>query len=249
MSKRNELERQPLGTLITSAMEAESMNRSDLSKATGIPYNSLVRYEKCEVDETGQYPPANKLALICHHLNIPPSQALWNCLDEQKHFEQRERSYDEVDAHPEFMYMQGEYFELLKENATYRQLLRLLVMPGKEHEGPRLSEVQDWGRSEARKVIEAYDQLERRLLQSGIASMVEYPKLVMSGRDMEGSLRNREDASVPRTTFALEQATKQISILNQKLDEYKKSPEEDLPSPPSSDPNHTPITKKESDDG
>lgn len=80
----SKIENPTLGDLIRCTREDADLSRAQVARRTGISENSFAKYEKAGSPE-GQYPSAQKLAVICSVLEIDPAFALvYSMTEEQK---------------------------------------------------------------------------------------------------------------------------------------------------------------------
>lgn len=253
---RNLRKQKPLGELLFEARRNLDMSRPELSRLTGINENSIVRYEKAGIDEDGTYPPAPKLAAICFHLSISPTEAFWSCLS-PKQFEQAEmETYHELVDHPSQQYLNAQYENLLKENRFLREAASCLLIA--EENSLYDADDIDWFRKELRRLIRRQEDFEARMLQWGCASLEisgihtpgpDSPEAWVHNSALSGQLSKRADFPtliyVWSARKALENSLQNIdehfpSLADMSKDEVwrasmqkRKSSEDDLASPPS----------------
>lgn len=158
----------PFGKLLTDARIEKNLSRAELARQTGIAENSLIRYEKAGLDKDGQYPPAQKLAKLCLHLELPSSKAIWSCLTTEDFVEYEGELFDDMMDHPHQLLMTEQMDYLERENQGLRESLRYFVddIFGEEH--PLNEVVRDWIRKSIRPVINGYLDYENRMVAMGI---------------------------------------------------------------------------------
>lgn len=155
----------PLGELLTKARMERGLSRAHVAKEAGVSENSLVRYEKAGLEEDGQYPPSPKLAALCFSLEINPLTALLSCLGEDEYGKYYLQTHEDwLMEHPAHNYVSDQWFALLRDNHLLRETVRVFVDP----EGAKKkfgSDVVDWIKEEAKKVVDAEDAFEKRMLE------------------------------------------------------------------------------------
>jgi transcriptional regulator with XRE-family HTH domain len=157
----------PLGELLTKARLDKHMSRAQLSKETGISENSLVRYEKAGLEKEGQYPPSPKLAKLCFTLDISPLTVMFSSLSHNDYWKFKSvTSENWLMGHPEFEYMEEQWFTLVKENHKLAAALKLILGP-KPKQGTVDAEMLEWTKTETRQIIKRQEAFDQRLKDAG----------------------------------------------------------------------------------
>lgn len=248
-----ELKQRPLGELLYDARKNKGWTRAQLAEFTKIGTSSIVRYEKAGVDADGQMPQLEKLVALCFHLDISVPEAFWSCLSPEEFSDVSDRLYHELRDHPSYRYLKNQHDVLLKENRFLREAAKCLL--GANDEFPWDESDKEWLRSELKTVINRQEDFESRMLQWGLFEL-KITRYAEPGPDTtdawalsaENAGQIESKNSLPNSRFAWsarQSLQKSIDNLDKVWPElrtmtredvaktYKKSPEDDLPSPPS----------------
>lgn len=177
----------PLGELLTKARLEQGLSRAHVAKEAGVSENSLVRYEKAGLEDDGQFPPSPKLAALCFSLEISPLTALLSCLGEEEYADYYMKTHEDwLMDHPAHNYVSEQWFALLRDNHLLRETVRVFVDPdtAKEKFG---SDGVEWIKEEAKKVIEAEDAFEQKMLERKVF------RPNMHGMGIPGPVRSSEE--------------------------------------------------------
>ncbi|WP_028880341.1 helix-turn-helix transcriptional regulator [Terasakiella pusilla] len=155
----------PLGELLLKARNAMGLTQVQVAKSVGISDVSLIRYEKAGIEETGQYPPSQKLAALCILLEIPPAQALYACLDETHDWKQSGIMWHDLIAErADFKFFVEDYKEIVNENRFLRAIIK-----GITDEGYTLDEdVADWLYEQAKALTRGDSGIKRGMVERGL---------------------------------------------------------------------------------
>ncbi|WP_296994249.1 helix-turn-helix domain-containing protein [Thalassospira sp. UBA1131] len=177
----------PLGELLTKARLEQGLSRAHVAKEAGVSENSLVRYEKAGLEDDGQFPPSPKLAALCFSLEISPLTALLSCLGEEEYKDYYMKTHEDwLMDHPAHNYVSEQWFALLRDNHLLRETVRVFVDPDKAKEKFGSDGV-EWIKEEAKKVIEAEDAFEQKMLERKVFQ----PN--MHGMGIPGPVRSSEE--------------------------------------------------------
>lgn len=254
-----------LGKLLSDARKSKNLSRAKLAELADVGANSIVRYEQAGVDEIdGQYPPVDKLARLCYHLDISPKSAIWASLPDKEFREVEGRNFEEVMNDPSYGFMMRQYDTLLRRNHFLGEALSIILEIDdrrSDHEFPNDDEDDLWLRDEIKKVVGNQKAFEHRMLMLGIATPLSHGQAsvpndreeawyseVSDPRPLPMRESQRAGWIIENTYERLKDAVAEMEQRYPKILENKKSSEDDLPSPPSPDPKPT-KPNLENDDG
>ena len=118
----------PFGEQIASARKMRNWSRARLAKETGISENSIARYEKAGVDEAGQYPIGQNLAVLVFMLDLDPRDALLGCLKNEDFETYVENKPKDVMGYPMYRSLIEEHTVCISQNAKLRSLVRAFIL-------------------------------------------------------------------------------------------------------------------------
>jgi transcriptional regulator with XRE-family HTH domain len=252
-----------LGFLLQKARSEIGWSRKTLAYRSGISLNSINKYEKAGIDEDGQYPPANKLASLMFVLEMRPAEVFIACLPQDRQDEGRSIVSD--DFNPSYEYMERQYVAILRDCQIYRTLFKSLFGP-RPKPASREFEHLLWLIGAAKEIHDKQEDFEAFMLKNGlfVQNTRQYPHEAYSGKDeLSGTYpTTRAINSVDTNSIAellgwenpkgdgpdWDYIQEKMAVTFAREAENEESPEDDLPSPPSSDPT-TPNMKTENDDG
>ncbi len=122
----------PFGEQIVSARNMRNWSRAKLARETGISENSLTRYEKAGVDETGQYPIGQNLALLVFLLELDPKDALLGCLKDEDFERFSGNDPKAAYGYPLYRTLAEEHLVCVHDNAKLKSLVRVLLSEKEE---------------------------------------------------------------------------------------------------------------------
>ena len=263
----NESPRQmAFGTLLFNARKAKGWTREELRDKCGVGISSIVRYERAGIDETGQYPRATTLAVLCITLEIDPLEAIMSCLPPRDFATAEGLSREQLGvlSHPQTRWLEGQFKKAVLDCTMYRSCLEQLLPAISDDD---LSEDLRWLKNAILPVMKRHHEFEARMLQLGIYFVPTDDFILPGGHSdddnaswaydlSEGGIIDENSPDPKYRDVMVERSLRTIAdrltYFADKIERNiskRKSPEDDLPSPPSSDPKPPQTTNKENDDG
>lgn len=229
-----------LGDLLFDARKERNWSRADLEEATGVNASSIAKYENAGKTADGQYPKAPILAKLCLALNVDPLQVMLACLPPQD-FGMYEKVSDYQYRTPGFSWLEEQLKTALLDATFLRSCLRE-VLPLLSQKA--LTDHQRWFVENAENIMERHADFEARTAQLGLVSLptidLHMPSSVSDDEQLswvfnlseKGVMNEHQNYFVSRS---LNYYAERFTALAQQFGEVKiESPEDDLPSPPSS---------------
>ncbi|MBV6633035.1 MAG: helix-turn-helix transcriptional regulator [Alphaproteobacteria bacterium] len=156
--------REALGKALREAREKAGLSRVALCQKIGISENTLIRYERAGLEEDGQYPSSQNLAMLCLFLDLHPIWTLLKCVPEE-HQEAAEQAFIDYSYEPsyQFHFMQTQYLALLKDNQIQREALRILTKDPDELDDDE-KYLKQWLVEQSQEIHDRQEAFDQRML-------------------------------------------------------------------------------------
>lgn len=212
----------PLGKQLLDARLEKKLSRAQVAEMADISENSLIRYEKAGVSEDGQYPPAQKLAMLWLALDLNPADLLMGSLSEDAYWQAEGRTFDEyVFQHPAFRYVDRQFDIVLRDNQKLWRLTERLL-EGETEDAANDAENVEWLKSEVRSIIRRYRNFENRMIDLGLGWLPDIATLAPAGMKVtpERSVYDVGNAEPPaEKSKKRAQMVRELERLRDQLDE------------------------------
>lgn len=234
--KKYDAQRQPsnLGDTLLKARLKKHLSRAEVSSATGISENSLIRYEKCDREGNGQFPPADRLASLCFYLDINPLEAVLSCIPEGLYWKYEHKTFEDIlFDHPDYLWLQNQYSKVAQDNDFMRAALEKLISPA-EHDYDE--EEKKWIKSELTQMFKRQEAFRSRMIALGIASPLDYGFMMPGKNQSFDELDYANNDTQVRPNYVTERVRARLQQLLQSLPPKKESPEGSETNPDSRKP-------------